>query len=171
MYINLIDDSDYTLSKNLNTQKSFSFGNIKKRGDTIKKKLWLLVTTILLITSLFIGCFDEGVNTNGRETNLILESTVVKLYNYSINFIENEGEIVKVEVEYLFINIAPRDIKVNITAEFYDKNDNLLGIGPRKNIELPKGYTEKAVFPANIISYDKEDVANVDHVKLIVEEI
>lgn len=124
-----------------------------------------------MITSLFIGCFDEGANTNGKETNLILESTVVKLYNYSINFIEDEGEIIKVEVEYLFINIAPRDIKVIVTAEFYDKNDNLLGIGPKKNIELLEGYTEKAVFPANIISYDKEDVVNVDHVKLIVEEI
>lgn len=137
----------------------------------IKKNIWLSVTTIILMTSFFIGCFDEGVNTNGRVTNLILESTVVELYNYSINFIEDEGEIIRVEVAYLLINIAPRDIRIIVTAEFYDKNDNLLGIGPRKNLELLEGYTEQAVSPANIISFDQEDAANVDNVKLIVEEI
>ena len=137
----------------------------------IKIKLWLLITIIILMTSLFIGCFDEGVKKNGKVAKLILESTVVELKNYSINFIEDEGEIIRVEVEYLFINIAPREIRVIVTAEFYDKNDNLLGIGPKRNLELPEGYTEQAVFPANIISYDQENVANVDHVKLIVEEI
>ena len=59
-----------------------------------KKNIWLSVTTIILMTSFFIGCFDEGVNTNGSVTNLILESTVVELYNYTSNFIEDEGEII-----------------------------------------------------------------------------
>jgi hypothetical protein len=95
----------------------------------------------------------------------------VELRNYSINFIEDEGEIIRVEVTYLLINIAPRDIRIIVTAEFYDENDNLLGIGPRKNLELLEGYTEQSVSPANIITFDQQDVANVDHVKLIVEEI
>ena len=39
MYINLFDSANYTLSKNLNTQKSFSFGNIKKKRGYNKKKI------------------------------------------------------------------------------------------------------------------------------------
>ena len=136
----------------------------------MKKYLWLLITLIIMITTIFIGCFDSGVTTDRNLNNLIFESDVVALKNYSVNIIQDEEEIIRVDVEFLFSNIVPRDIKVKVTAEFYDKNNNLLGIGPRREIELLRGYTETTIFPANIISYDKEDAAKVDYVKLTAVE-
>ena len=136
----------------------------------MKRNLWLIIVAILLIVSISIGCFEQATTIN-KPDNVIFESDVVKLYNYSLNFIEDDGEIIRVEVQYLFINIAPRDIKIKVTAEFYDKNDNLLGIGPKREMELLRGYTEKGISPANIISYDDEDVAEVEYVKLTAVEI
>ena len=136
----------------------------------MKKYLWFIVTIIILVVSISIGCFEKAVKVEDSD-NIIFESEVVKLYNSSLNFIENEGEIVRVEVEYLFINIAPRDITIRVTAEFYDKNDNLLGIGPKRVLDLLRGYQEMGVSPANIITYDKENAEDVSYVKLTAVEI
>ena len=136
----------------------------------MKKYLWLIITTIILVVNVSIGCFEQAATVDNPD-NIIFESDVVKLYNSSLNFIENEGKIIRVEVEYLFINIAPRDIIIRVTAEFYDKNDNLLGTGPKRTLELLRGYQEMGVSPANIIEYDKENVEDVSYVKLTAVEI
>ena len=136
----------------------------------MRKYLWFIITTIIFVVSVSIGCFEQAAKVEDSD-NIIFVSEVVKLYNSSLNFIENEGEIVRVEVEYLFINIAPRDIIIRVTAEFYDKNDNLLGVGPKRTLELLRGYQEMGVSPANIITYDKENAEDVSYVKLTAVEI
>jgi hypothetical protein len=136
----------------------------------MKKQLWLIITIIILVVTVSIGCFEQATKVD-KPDNIIFESDVVKLYNSSLNFIEYEGEVLRVEVEYLFINIAPRDIIIRVTAEFYDANDNLLGIGPKRTLELLRGYQERGVSPANIIEYDKENAGDVSYVKLSAVEI
>ncbi len=136
----------------------------------MKKSLFVVVTIILLTISSLIGCFDSGVKTD-KTYNVTLESAVVEFYNYSLKFIKDDNVVVKAQVEYLFINIAPRNIRIHITAEFYDVNNNLLGVGGPKTIELLEGYTEKGIFPANIITYEDEDAENVDHVLIKAIEI
>ena len=57
------------------------------------------------------------------------------------------------------------------TVEFYDEYDNLIAIGgPKYIIGLPEDYTEHAYSPANVISYDGENVEMIDHVKIIALE-
>jgi hypothetical protein len=137
----------------------------------MKNKIWIIIVAIILIVSISIGCFEQATTVD-KSDNIFFESEVVKLYNYSLNFIEDEEEIIRVEVQYLFINIVPRDVVIQVTAEFYDKDDNLLGTGPRREIELLRGYREQGISPANIIPYDNEEnVAKVEYVKLTAVEI
>ncbi len=137
----------------------------------MKKSLFIFgIITIFSIIALS-GCQEETTqNTNNLE-NIELESEVVELAyaNFTKNMQDNK--IVSVSVEYLFKNIVERDLNINITAEFYDKDNSLLYTGGPKNIYLPQGWTEKGVGPANSISYDGEDAAKADHVKIIAEEI
>jgi hypothetical protein len=81
-----------------------------------------------------------------------------------------KGEILGVELQYLFKNIAKRAIDINVYAEFYDKDDNLLAKEGPKEITIPKGWTEQGLSPANIITYTGEMSTYIDYVEIIVEE-
>jgi hypothetical protein len=86
-------------------------------------------------------------------------------------FHEDENIIVRVEVNYLFRNLLNEQVELEITVEFYDKNDNLLHTGGPKYIDLPPLYSEVNILPANSIDYFGENVELVDHIVIVVERI
>jgi hypothetical protein len=137
----------------------------------MKKNLLLLGVLIILVITFLSGCQQEGTAIEDNLDNISLESDIVELAYSIINFNKNdEGVIISVEVQYRFRNIANRNIEINVFAEFYDEKDNLLAkVGP-KEIYIPKGWTEQGTSPANILTYYGENAAEVDYVKIIVEE-
>lgn len=152
----------------------------------MKKNLFKLGTIIILIVVALSGCQEQGVTTNNKNfEGIFLESNLVEIADASLDFKvhyeyndqEEEIEIIdNVDVKYLFHNIASRDITISVTAEFYDKDNNLIAKRPQlneplKTIFLFNDYTERAHTPVNTISFDGRRVAEVDHVKIIVEEI
>lgn len=126
---------------------------------------------IILIITFFSGCQQQGTITDNNLNNVMLESDLVELVYSIINFKkDDQNEIFSVEVQYRFRNIANRNIEINVFAEFYDIKDNLLAKEGPKEIYIPKGWTEQGTSPANIITYYGENAAEVDYVKIIVEE-
>jgi len=141
----------------------------------MRKKVFVIGFGLILIISALSGCQDqdnqiEAITFEG----ITLVSNVVELVNASLDFhthYEGGYEIIdSIDVQYLFHNIAGRDITVTVTVEFYDENDNLLEIGGPKHIRLLENYTEHGVMGANIISYDGEEVYRVDHVRIVAVE-
>jgi len=130
-----------------------------------------IVLSLFLIFGSLSGCFEnetEAISFN----EVTLESDVVELVNGTIRYFKNAlNEIWKVEVQYLFHNIANRDIEIEVTTELYDDNDNWIAtLGP-KVIQLPNDYTEKSVSQTvNIVSYDGDKVALVDHAIIVAVE-
>ena len=137
----------------------------------MKKSLLIFGIVAMFSIVALSGCQEENTqNTNNLE-NVELDSEVVELAYANFTKNSQDGEIVSVNIEYLFKNIVERDLNINITAEFYDKDNDLLYTGGPKSIYLPQGWTEQGVGPANSISYDGEDASEVDYVKIIAEEI
>ena len=137
------------------------------------KKYPLLIGTILfLILSVLNGCLGpEGTTVENPFKGITFESSVVELINASLDVIKENNVIRKVEVRYLFRNIAGRSVEVSVMVEFYDKNNNLLITRGPKHIEIPKGYAETLPYsPANIITYSGDKVSEVDHVRIIATE-
>jgi len=138
----------------------------------MKKSLLFIGTIIFLMTAILSGCNEkEAIKIQNNFEGITFESSVFELVDASLEFYEKQNVITRVDVKYLFRNIAGRAVyDVRVTVEFYDKNNNLLTIGGPKYISLAKGYTEQGIGLANIISYSGEKVSEVDHVKIIAEE-
>lgn len=137
----------------------------------IKKiPILILISVILAVISLS-GCEQKGAEVQNSSKLIALDSRVVELAYSSLNFTkDSSGNIIRADVEYLFKNIANKPVDVQVFVKFYDKNDNLLATGGPKEINLPEGYTEQIISPANIISYDGKDAAKVDHVTITAKE-
>jgi len=137
--------------------------NLKKLGA---------ISLIFLLIGVFSGCQEqEAADIDTIPANIQLDSELVKLVNGSIKYITDGPRVLRTEVEYLFKNIAGKILSIEVTAEFYDKNDMLLYTGGPKYIEnMPIDYIETEVFPPNTITYTGIDAGNVDHVKIIVIE-
>lgn len=138
----------------------------------MKNHLMLIGIIILLIVTTLSGCQEqEAIRVQNKFEGITLESNIFELDNASLEFHrDKQNNIIKIDVKYLFHNIAGRDVTAVVTVEFYDKNDNLLAIGGPNKISLPIGYVELVVLPANLISYNGEYVSEVDHVKIITIE-
>jgi len=136
------------------------------------KRFVSLIGILIVLTTLFLsGCQQEGTSTDENLNNIYLDSDIVKLVYSKMNLNKDEkGIILGVEVQYRFKNIANRNIDINVFAEFYDKEDNLLAREGPKEITIPKGWTEQGLSPANIIYYSGEEARDVDYVKIVVEE-
>lgn len=136
------------------------------------KKIPILILISIILTVLYLsGCEQKGTNVDSKYDKIILDSSVVKLAYSSLNYSRSAaGDIVRVDVEYLFKNIANKPVDVQVFVKFYDKNDNLLATEGPKEINLPEGYTEQVISPANIISYKGKDAAKVDHVTITAKE-
>jgi hypothetical protein len=127
---------------------------------------------MVFITLFLSGCQQEGTSTDENFDNIYLDSDIVELVFSKMNLNKDEkGVILGVEVQYRFKNIANRKIDINVYAEFYDKEDNLLAREGPKEITIPKGWTEQGLSPANIINYSGEEAREVDYVNIAVEEI
>ena len=136
----------------------------------MNRNLCILLSIIVLVIASFSGCFGNNDDTGTQDTGVTLESEIVEFTYSAVEAIKDSGVIVRIEVQYLFRNIANRNIRFNVTAWFYDKDDNLLyntSDNP-KDFTFPDGYyetyTDAGLAPSNIISYDGEYVTNVDHV-------
>ena len=137
----------------------------------MKKSILLIGIIILLIINLLSGCQQEGTSSDEHVNNIYLNSDIVKFVYSKINYNKDEkGEILGVELQYRFKNIANRAIDINVFAEFYDKDDNLLAREGPKEITIPKGWTEQGISPANIITYTGEMSTSIDYVEIVVEE-
>ena len=140
----------------------------------MKKSLFMIGFVICIALVAFSGCQEQGVTTDENFEGIYLESSVVELAYatlelHTIYDFEYEEDIIeKVDVKYLFHNIANRDVDITVTVNFYDKDNNLLGsAAQQKTSNLFKDYTESM---ANIVSYNGERVTEVDHVKIIAIE-
>ena len=137
----------------------------------MNKIIFSISILIIFIIAFLSGCQQQGTITDDNLNNVMLESDIVELVYSIINFNkDDQNKIFSVEVQYRFRNIANRNIEINVFAEFYDTKDNLLAKEGPKEIIIPKGWTEQGTSPANILTYYGENAAEVDYVKLIVEE-
>ena len=144
-------------------------------------KKFLIIISIIMIIIVLSGCQEQKAVTAGEKSGQIkLRSSVVEL-SESMYIINNKSikddytneiyDIIEsIEVKYLFKNIASKPINIEVSAEFYDENNNLVGLGGPRNINLPKDYAEKVYTPMNSIIYAGSNVADVEYVLLIVEE-
>lgn len=138
----------------------------------MKRYVWIIFNLALLITIGLSGCQENNTNNGQSFEGITIESSIVELAYASKEFIKDNNEIIRVEVEYLFHNIAGRDIDFNVFAEFYDKDDNLLNTSyPPKKFIFLEDYTETGIGPANIITYDGENCKQVDHIIIKAIEI
>jgi len=135
------------------------------------KEFWPIGVAVVLIVCLFSGCQEqEATSTNGFE-NVEFESDVFELINGSLDFVELNNVIIRADAKYMFRNIAGRDVKdVDVFAEFYDKDGNLIYTGGPKNFSLLKDYTETGFSPANVISYNGNRANEVDYVRILAFE-
>ena len=137
----------------------------------MRKHVLLVVFSIILAVVVLSGC---GGNQTATETdefeNIEFESDIVELVHGQVVKKIDKGILIGIDVEYLFKNIADRDIEVKVNLEFYDRNDNIIFRGGPKWIVLPDGYTETQVLGANIISYNGKYIKDVDHVKIFAVE-
>jgi hypothetical protein len=146
----------------------------------MNKKLLIIISIMMSTIIVLCGCIGNKTALNAGNEQLKLQSIVVEFQESSFNistklvkdtYTDETYEIVdSIEVKYLFKNIAGRPIHIEATAEFYDKNDKLVGIGGPTSIYLPKDYTEKSYTLQNSIIYDGSNVADVKYALLIVEE-
>ncbi len=125
-----------------------------------------MLVCLVLSFGFLAGCQDEPSSVRTFK-GVKLISNVVELKNASLDVVKNKfDEIIRVEVRYLFHNIAGRDIHVKVNASFYDEQNRLIAtVGP-KTIYLLKNYTEKVVTPANTLAYEGTGVEKIDHVLL-----
>lgn len=147
----------------------------------MKKDFLIILVGFILLTTIFTGCQENtGVTTNKEsKNNVFLESSVIELaasylkFYTEYDFNKDIDVIVKVEAQYTFHNIAKRNItRLNVIVEFYDKNDNILGIknGPTiHNLFYDPNFDYVERMP-NTITYTDANVAEVDHVKIIATE-
>lgn len=143
-------------------------------------KMYILLTILMITTIGLCGCAEEKAVVNNEKGTIIIQSDIVELEYSSFDIItkpEFDSDCncyieatESVDITYLFHNIAGRAVSVKVTVEYYDKDDNLIGIAGPKTINLPKDYTEKGITPANTISYTGHKIEDIYKAIIIAEE-
>jgi hypothetical protein len=143
------------------------------------KNVLIGLTIILLLLGLS-GCEEQGVTTENDFENVYLDSDIVELAYANLSFVEKREinddlepimVVKQANVEYLFKNIAGRDVVFNAMVEFYDENNSLIHRAkpvPWRNITLPQGYTESV---KNEASYNGENVEKISYVRIVVNPV
>ena len=132
----------------------------------MKQKLIAIIFSILLICILISGC-QEGDSKDEEEGNVFLDSDLVELKFGNLTYNLDDGEVIAVSVEFLLKNLLDRLIDIDVSAQFFDENDNLLEtVGP-KNIIIQPLYEESLT---NELTYAGLDASEVEYARLIVEE-
>ena len=141
----------------------------------------LLSLIILLVLIGLSGCEEQGATTENNFENVFLDSDIVKLAYANLSFTEKreindnlEPVMVKKQanLEYLFENIAGRDIEFNVTVEFYDKNDSLIKsvIPLPYKINLLEGHTESLTMK-NEATYSGNKVKDISYARIVVQPV
>lgn len=152
--------------------------------EFIKNKIFVVTVLVILLNVVFLcGCQETQKAAEAeKKADIVLKSDVVELSDSSFKkntkMVYDEAsderyEVVKnVEVSFRFRNIAERDIKIKAECEFYDKNNDLIGIKQAaKEITLPKGYEERATNTlTNKVVYVGDKANKVSKVVIIAEE-
>lgn len=136
----------------------------------MKNKLLILGFLIILVISIFSGCQEQKAIETSYLEGIEFESELVELKYANITKKTDGEKVLNIDVQYLFKNIASRDLNLKIFIEFYDMNSALLYKGGPKYISLLNGWEEQGVSPTNIISYSGKQAHLVDHIKIVVLE-
>jgi len=136
----------------------------------MKKKLLIFGFLIICLILIFSGCQDQKAIENSYLEGIEFDSEIVELIHSEVIKHTQDNKVLSIDVEYLFKNIAGRDLNLKIFVEFYDKDNLLLYTGGPRYIILPAGWIEQGVSPTNIISYSGKQANNVDHVKINASE-
>jgi len=139
----------------------------------MNKSFLIAVVSIISISSILSGCQDtNSVKTQGRPTNVFLDSTIVEFANVSYKEnVNKSGKIESVTVGWLFHNIAGKLINVKIDVKFYDKNNLLLYNQTKYLRNMPAGYTEQSYQLSNKVTYESAGAAYVDHIVISATEV
>ena len=136
----------------------------------MRKKHLSLFLIIMLITLIYSGCNELESSTVDTPKKLLFNSDLVDLIDSDLIFNKKGNVIKSVKVKYRFRNRLNEKIDLNVYAEFYDKDGNLLSREGPKEISLSPNYIEKSFGGANSIIYFGEMVKVVDYVRLVVEQ-
>jgi hypothetical protein len=134
-----------------------------------------MIVFVVSLALLLCGCQEQTkTENNNLDKDVELESDVVEFVYSNLTKQIDNGKVIGIDVEYLFKNIANRTINFNVSAEFYDPEDNLIYKSNPEDKRF-KGFTadttEEAVSPIwNVISYTGIDADKINHVKIIVKE-
>ncbi len=136
----------------------------------MRKKHLSLLLIIVLIILIFSGCNELESSKVDTPKKLLFNSDLVDLIDSDLIFNKMGNVIKRVEVKYRFRNRLNEKIDINIYAEFYDKDGNLLSREGPKEISLLPNYIEQSFGGANSIIYFGEMAKIVDYVRLVVEQ-
>jgi len=138
----------------------------------MKKIIGVMLVSILMISIFISGCQEKKSTTVSENGKVILDSAIVVFNNVSFTKnLDKYGTTESTTVKWLFHNIAGKMISANIFVKFYDKNGIQLYNDTKQLVDVPAGYTEKFLSPANMVTYDGPDVTSVDHVIITVVEM
>jgi len=139
----------------------------------ISKKIKIISISIIVLFLILCGCQEQNeTQKKPIADNIEFESDIVELLR--ADFIEHvdNSVLLKVEVKYLLKNIAGRVLDINRSIEFYDVENNLLFTSATLQfLRMADGYEETEFEATNSITYAGENASDVDHAKIIVEEI
>ena len=129
----------------------------------------IFVSTMIFLSTMISGCLNNQVEDNNSKD--IFESDVVNLLNYSIELNKNNSDIIiEAIVNGIVENLVDRNITINITAKFYNKNNDLLGeswyIIHGLRVKPKPGFSTSFT-----ITYDEINIAEYDHIKILATEI
>src|SRR4030042_4468703 len=124
----------------------------------MEKQILVGIVGILFVTVVLCGC-QAGQVTNDYSD--VFQSNVVRLVNYTLEFERDKtSAIVGVSVTGRISNLFNRTVNIEIIAEFYDKDNRLLGNTSIFIYGLqPKGQLGSSTgFPPPYLSYAETDV-------------
>ena len=127
-----------------------------------------IVVVLVLLSVLFSGCASTEVD--DKNFDVEFESDDVNLIECNMEYEKNrQNKVTGVLISGVIQNKLEKRINVLITAEFYDKNGNLLGEKTFRIFGLLEkdGLRDTTSFS---LEYDKENANLVDHAKLFAEE-
>ena len=128
------------------------------------------VVVILCITVALCGCQAGQVNSNKYAD--VFQSDVVTLVNYTLNLQKDKSNhVVEAAVDGKVQNLLNKMININITVDFYDKNNNLLGMRMYEIFGLRNKSAPGSSTTFSVIYDEMPNVAFVDHIKMRANEI
>ena len=136
----------------------------------MKKIQFLIIILFLFTITILSGCNESESITVDQPNNIFIDSELVELIEGELVFNKIREVVKRVEVKYRFRNLQNKKIDLNVYAEFFDNQGNLISKEGPKEISLLPNYVEQSYGGANSIIFDDDGVKNVNYVRLIVEE-